>query len=221
MSAGKKIRYNFMFYKAYNSTFVEKLKLNVMNKNTFLKIVTPVAFSFMVYACNGQPMRLEQPQKIKWLGFEEAVAKSEKEPKKMFVDVYTNWCGWCKKMDATTFMDDKVADYMNKNFYPVKFNAESKDTIHFKGTNFVFKPEFKSNELAISLLNKQMSYPTYVFLDEQFNLLAPVQGFMPPEGIIPVLTYFGENIYKTKTWQEYQPQPAAAPAATPPPGETK
>ena len=120
-------------------------------------------------------------------------------------------------MDATTFMDDGVADYVNKNFYAVKFNAESKDTIHFKGTNFVFKPEFKSNELAVSLMNKQMSYPTYVFLDEQFNLLAPVPGFMPPESIMPVLKYFGDDIYKTKTWQEYQPQPVQPTTPVTPP----
>ena len=181
------------------------------------KIVAAICFTLIFYSCNGQPLRLEQPQKIKWLGFEEAVALGEKQPKKLFIDVYTNWCGWCKKMDATTFMDDGVADYIGKNFYAVKFNAESKDTIHFKGTNFVFKPEFKSNELSISLMNKQMSYPTYVFLDEQFNLLAPVPGFMPPDGIMPVLKYFGEDIYKTKTWQEYQPQPVQPTTPVTPP----
>ena len=62
-----------------------------------------------------------------------------------------------------------------------------------------------------------MSYPTYVFLDEQFNLLAPVPGFMPPESIMPVLKYFGEDIYKTKTWQEYQPQPVQPTTPVTPP----
>ena len=61
------------------------------------KIAAVICFTFIVYSCNGQPMRTEQPQKIKWMGFEEAVALGEKQPKKLFIDVYTNWCGWCTK----------------------------------------------------------------------------------------------------------------------------
>ena len=50
------------------------------------------------------------------MGFEEAVAKSEKAPKKLFIDVYTDWCGWCKKMDKTTFAETEVAKYINENY---------------------------------------------------------------------------------------------------------
>ena len=43
--------------------------------------------------------------KIEWLTWDQAVAKMEKEPRKIMVDVYTDWCGWCKRMDASTFQD--------------------------------------------------------------------------------------------------------------------
>ncbi len=180
-----------------------------------LKTILIVCSVFLLFnSCTGQPIRpsIDVNAKIKWMSFEEAVALGEKTPKKLFIDVYTDWCGYCKKMDATTFMNDEVADYINKNYYAVKLNAETKDTINFKGTKFVYKPEFKSNELAVSLMNKQMSYPTYIFLDEQFAMLTPAPGYMQPEGIMPLLKFFGENVYKTKSFEEYQK--GASPAQT-------
>lgn len=143
-------------------------------------------------------------EKIKWMGFEEAVLAAEKNPKKIYIDVYTAWCGWCKRMDATTFSNDTVAAYMEKNFYCVKFDAETKDTLHFKNNIFVYKPEYKANELALSLLSGKMGYPSTVFIDEKFNLLTVVQSYLTPEQIMPMLKYFGENIYLNKTWEDYQ-----------------
>ena len=170
-------------------------------KGIRIKIISllPVFF-FIISSCSAQ----EAEKKIKWMSFEEAFAKNTKEPKKIFIDVYTGWCGWCKKMDKSTFLNDTVADYMNKNYYAVKLDAETKDTIHFRDKDFIFKPEYKSNELALSLLNGQMSYPTFIFLDESFSMLSPVPGYKTPEQLLPVMKYFGDNVYKTgKKWEEY------------------
>ena len=184
-------------------------------KNRFLSnyFFLSLALAFVVNSCTSQPLRpgVDANAKIKWMNFEDAVALGEKQPKKLFIDVYTDWCGWCKKMDATTFMNDEVADYINKNYYAVKLNAETKDTIVFRGTKFVYKPEFKSNELAVSLLNRQMGYPTYVFLDEQFAMLTPAPGYMQPEGIMPMLKFYAEDIYKTQSFDEYQKSALPAP----------
>ena len=95
---------------------------------------------------------------------------------------------------------------MNDKFIAVKLDAETHDTIHFRGNNFIYKPENKSNELASSLMNNQMSYPTFIFLDEKFNLLSPLPGYQTPEQLMSVLKYFGEDIYKTKKWEDYQKQ---------------
>ena len=144
------------------------------------------------------------PDGIQWVSFTDAVKKSEKEPRKIFIDVYTSWCGWCKRMDATTFKDPKTIEYLNKKYYAVKFDAETKDTIHFKDHDFFFHPEYRSNELAYSLMQGKMSYPTSLYLDEVFTLLSPVPGYITPYQIQPILKYFGEDIYKTKkTWEEY------------------
>lgn len=169
-------------------------------KKLKLKIITLFTLTLFIFnSCSAQ----ETGQKIHWMSFTEAVKKNEKEPKKIFIDLFTKWCGWCKRMDASTFIDDSVASYMNKKFYAVKFDAETKDTIYFRDKAFSFRPEYKANELALSLLNGQMSYPSFVFLDEQLNMLGPLAGYQTPEQLNPVLLYFGENIYKNKKWEEY------------------
>ena len=68
-------------------------------------------------------------QGVEWLGLNEAFELQKKDPKPMLVDVYTDWCGWCKHMDATTFKDPQIVSYLNQNFYAVKYNAETKDSM--------------------------------------------------------------------------------------------
>lgn len=168
-------------------------------KTTILKsIIVAGILLFSVKLSHAQETR-----KITWMSFNEAVEKNKKEPRKIFIDLYTHWCGWCKRMDATTFEDDAIAKYMNDKFYNVKFDAETKDTVKFKENIFVFKPEYKANEFAVSLLNGKMGYPSFVFLDEQLNLLGPLSGYQTPEQLSPVLNFFGNDTYKTKTWEEY------------------
>lgn len=143
-------------------------------------------------------------ENIEWLTIEEAEKRLKKEPRKLLVDVYTDWCGWCKKMDKDTFTDPEVAAIINKHFYAVKLDAEGQQPITIKGQTFTFKPEYKSHELAIALLNGQMSYPSTVFLDEQMNMLSPVPGYIQANNMSKILRYFGENHHQKMTWQEYE-----------------
>ncbi|MFM2207144.1 MAG: hypothetical protein RL213_1119 [Bacteroidota bacterium] len=158
---------------------------------------------FALYACDAGAQKSHEEGPIHWMSLQEALSKQKSSPKKIFIDMYTDWCGWCKRLDATTFKDSAVAAYMNSHFYPVKMDAETKDTIVFKGTTYHFKPEYKSNELAAYLLSGQMSYPTAVYLDEELNVITQVPGFMTGEQLLPILRFFAEDIYKSKTWEEY------------------
>lgn len=141
---------------------------------------------------------------INWMSFEEALTKSSKEPKKIFMDIYTEWCGWCKKMDKSTFVDPEVVAYLNKHFYAVKLDAETKDTITYKSKDYMYVTDYKANEIAAYLLNGQMGYPTAVYLDEKNDPITAVPGYYTSEQLMPILKYFGEDIYKTKKWEEYQ-----------------
>ena len=148
-----------------------------------------------------------QAQDINWISWEEAVqlSQTDAQPKKIFVDVYTDWCGWCKKMDKDTFQNPQVSQYMQDNFYMVKMDAEGKDPIQYQGKTFKVVPSGRRgyHELAAALLQGKMSYPTVVFLDENFNMLSPVPGYQKVEPFMQIAKYFGDNIYKDKDWQSY------------------
>lgn len=144
---------------------------------------------------------------IEWISIEEAEAlvKTADNPKKIFIDVYTDWCGWCKKMDQVTFNNPEVSDYMNANFYMVKFNAESKDDVFVKGTTFSFVPSGRRgyHELAVALTQGKLSYPTVVFLDPELNMITPLPGFRTAQPFLQVAKFIGDNVYQHTSWDDY------------------
>ena len=150
---------------------------------------------------------MEAGEKLHWHTFQEAVELNKKEKKKIFIDVFTDWCGWCKVMDKNTFTDPVIIKYMNQKFYAVKLNAEMKDTIVFNNYTFVNPNPTglrSTHQLASSLLNNKLSYPTTVYLDENYNLLTQVPGYLQPIQMEPILKYFGDNVYPTTKWEDYQ-----------------
>ncbi len=146
--------------------------------------------------------------KVKWYSFEDAVALNQVEPKKMIIDVYTDWCGPCKIMDRQVFGDAKVAAYINEHYYPVKLNAEYKEPIQFDGQEFKFVDAGRRgyHELAYSILQGRMSYPSVVFMDEEMNVINRVSGVQPKDLFKKYIKYVNENKYKNVDWFEYSKQ---------------
>ena len=143
---------------------------------------------------------------IEWLSFEEAVARSKDEPRKMVVDVYTDWCGWCKKMDKTVFTDPDIAEHINSNFYAVKLNAEQRADILYDGHTFEFDAASGrrgAHQLAVALLDGRMSFPSIVYLDEQRNRITISPGFKPADKYIHELQFVSGEHYKTTTYQDF------------------
>ena len=124
---------------------------------------------------------------IEWLDFETAIDRNKENPKYIFVDVYTDWCGWCKKMDASTFVDPNVVTYMNTHFYAVKMDAEMKEAIAYNGQLYEYK-QFNAragyNTLAVGLLDSQMSFPSFVILDKKEVKKGKIMGYKTPSNFL-------------------------------------
>lgn len=148
----------------------------------YIKWILVFAFGIMTMASFGQ-------DEIKWLTFEEAIAKNKENPKPIFIDLYTDWCGWCKKMDASTFQDEEVVAYMSDNFYTVKFDAEQKEDVEYKGNTFKFVDQGRRgyHELAAGLLQGQMSYPSFVVLSQEEKIMQTIKGYRTSEQFLPIL----------------------------------
>lgn len=159
---------------------------------------------------NAEKAQCDKAQTIKWMSFEEAVKLNETSPRKIFIDVFTDWCGWCKRMDQTTFMNKEVIEYMNENFYAVKFDAEQSDTIVFAGYTFVNQGGTNgrkgTHQLAAALLQGKMSYPSYVFMNEKNQLLTVAPGYMDDSRFLPILRYFGSDSYLNMKFEDFTRQ---------------
>ena len=146
-------------------------------------------------------------ESIQWMSIEEAEARCTKEPKMIFIDVYTDWCGWCKRMDKDTFSNPVIAKYMNEHYYAVKLNAETSDTIVFQGKQYVgyVREDGRngSHRLARFLLNGKMSYPSYVIMDEEMQTLQVIGGYQKAEMFEPMIHFFGDGAYKVMSSSDF------------------
>lgn len=147
-------------------------------------------------------------QEINWVTLDEAMELQKKNPKKIMMDVYTNWCGPCKMLDKNTFGNEDVANYVNEHFYAVKFNAEGNSKVTYKDKAFSnpnYDPSKASRRNSVhefSRFLKVSAYPTIVFFDEEANVIAPIRGYQKPQGLELYLKLFKTDKYKEMKTQE-------------------
>lgn len=168
-----------------------------------MKILLLGLFGVATIAASAQTA---QPAKIEWNTWAQAAAKMEKQPRKLMVDVFTEWCGWCKKMDAGTMVDQAIIQLVNTHFYAVKLDGEYTQDIVFKGRTYKFVPvpgRRGYHELPAELMGGKMSYPTLVFLDENYGIIQALPGYYEAAKLEPILAFFGTDSYKNTAWEAY------------------
>ena len=152
-------------------------------------------------------------QEIQWMSMNEALAAQKKEPRKIFMDVYTTWCGPCKLLDKNTFSNKKVIDFINKNFYAVKFNAEGTEEITFQDFTYT-NPNYQEGRKGRNATHffadalKLQGYPSLVFFKDDGQLIQAIPGYKTPQQLEIYLKMIANDDYASITtmekWEEYQ-----------------
>jgi len=132
---------------------------------------------------------------VKWISLAEAQSLSKNDQKKILVDIYTDWCEFCKKLEEQVYPDTLVRKSIYKFYHAVKLNAESDDLIDFNGES-LSKKEF-AKKLGVR------SYPTILFIDTNGELILQINGYMPAEDFQNMLVYIGEEAYHKKEFHEF------------------
>lgn len=142
---------------------------------------------------------------IKWMSFEEAIKEQKKVPKKIFISFYADYCANCKQMDATTYSTPEIYNYINENYYFVKFNVETKKKINYLGRIFDYDKTSKMNSF-VKFMNVSIT-PSMVFLDEKANPITILQGRLTARELDPYLQFFASDKYlkvkSKKDWENY------------------
>lgn len=166
------------------------------------------SMAFVLTGLSQKATKASTSTGIQWITWEEAVALNQKHPRKIVVDVYTEWCGWCKKMDKGTFMDPAVATYVNENFYAVKLDAEQRGEIKFNSEVFKFVPSETGrggvHSLAYALLDGKMGYPSMVYLNEKYERIMISPGYKETPDMLKELTFAAEEHYAKTSWEQYR-----------------
>ncbi|MBZ0327400.1 MAG: thioredoxin fold domain-containing protein [Altibacter sp.] len=152
-------------------------------------------------------------QQINWMTMNDALAAQKRQPKKIFMDVYTTWCGPCKLLDKNTFSDKDVIEFINKNYYAVKFNAEGTEKITFQDFTYT-NPNYQEGRKGRNATHffadalKLRGYPSLVFFKEDGELIQAVPGYKTPQQLEIYLKMIANDDYKKLTtaeaWQKYQ-----------------
>jgi len=132
---------------------------------------------------------------IRWLSLDEGIALAKQANKQILVDVYTDWCSWCKKMDKEVYTDRDVQEVLQAHFVPVKLDAESARQLTL--SNRTISESRLAQEMGVT------GYPTTVFFDADFQPITKVAGYIESRQFARILRFIGEDHYKTKTYEEF------------------
>ncbi|MBI3788327.1 MAG: DUF255 domain-containing protein [Ignavibacteriales bacterium] len=156
-------------------------------------VAVAVVAVFALQSGNGKAE--ESTAELSWKTFDEGIALSKSQNKKMLIDVYTDWCSWCKKMDKEVYTDANVKKILSAKFVLVKLNAESHKQLTYNGE--------KLSETEFASAIGATGYPTTVFFKSDGQPITLLPGYVDGNRFATILTFIGDDHYKTTTFEQY------------------
>jgi thioredoxin-related protein len=171
------------------------------NKITMQKIKQFFLFTILIFLFVSSAPKREQ---MKWMSLAEAEANLQNEKKPVLIDLYTDWCGWCKVMDRKTYSNKNVAEYLGQKFYAARVNAETKEKIIWKQKAYQYNPSYRSNEFAVYITGGRLEFPTTIIIPDDGSDPQAIPGYLETKDLELILKYFGEGYYKRTPFGDYQ-----------------
>jgi thioredoxin-related protein len=158
--------------------------------------LSTILISFILTLALLHCTKVEKPApEVRWISLADAQALSKNDHKKILVDIYTDWCEFCKKLEEQVYPDSLVRESIYEYYHAVKLDAESDEVIEFNGET-LSKKQF-AKKLGVR------SYPTILFIDTEGELILQINGYMPAEDFKNMLVYIGEEAYHKKEFHEF------------------
>ena len=160
-----------------------------------------LALLLVVFGC-GSAKQVPVHKEPLWQSWNVVTELQAQEPKPILIDIYTNWCVYCKKMDATTYRNDSVVAYMRQHYYRYKLNGEGKDTIRWAKQQFTFNPRYDTHDFVVYLTRGKTVYPTTVIITPGGQPFYQ-HGELKPGDLELLLKYFASPRRKEQTLEAF------------------
>jgi len=173
-----------------------------------------VAWTIPAIADEQSGAAIAEAPELDWLKLDAALKTADREGKHIMVDVYTDWCTWCKKLDRDTYGDPAVRQVLAESYISVKLKGDSDAPLNVKGqpkkegdrTMVQFVPTEQPVTTERQLTRgafRVTGFPTIMFLAADGKVITSLPGYKDAVAFRNILNFIKDDLYEVMTYQDY------------------